>query len=105
MGSILDPSFFRIFPHRLKTFILDRLLHLASLELSQVAGACWVVEKSDFDGNLVVSLDLDLDFGLGLRVCQMSQKIKLNRKHGVEESLDKVVFQKSPLNVASIRQY
>ena len=33
-----------------------------------VAG--WVVGKSDFNENPVVSLDLDLDFGLRLRVCQ-----------------------------------
>ena len=33
-----------------------------------VAG--WVVGKSDFTENPVVSLDLDLDFGLRLRVCQ-----------------------------------
>ena len=32
--------------------------------------AGWVVGKSDFNENPVVSLDLDLDFGLGLRVCQ-----------------------------------
>ena len=30
----------------------------------------WVVGKSDFNENPVVSLDLDLDFGLRLRVCQ-----------------------------------
>ena len=30
----------------------------------------WVVGKSDFNENSVVSLDLDLDFGLRLRVCQ-----------------------------------
>ena len=30
----------------------------------------WVVEKSDFNENPVVSLDLDLDFGLRLRICQ-----------------------------------
>ena len=33
-----------------------------------VAG--WVVGKSDFDENPVVIPDLDLDFGLRLRVCQ-----------------------------------
>ena len=32
--------------------------------------AGWVVGKSDFDENPVVSLDLDLDFGLRLRVYQ-----------------------------------
>ena len=32
--------------------------------------AGWVVGKSDFNENPVVSLDLDLDFGLRLRVCQ-----------------------------------
>ena len=31
-----------------------------------------MVGKSDFNENPVVSLDLDLDFGLGLRVCQLS---------------------------------
>ena len=30
----------------------------------------WVVGKSDFNENPVVSPDLDLDFGLRLRVCQ-----------------------------------
>ena len=33
-----------------------------------VAG--WVVGKSDFNENPVVSLDFDFDFGLRLRVCQ-----------------------------------
>ena len=32
--------------------------------------AGWVVGKSDFNENPVVSLDLDLDFGLQLSVCQ-----------------------------------
>ena len=31
--------------------------------------AGWVVGKSDFNENPVVSLDLDLDFGLRLKVC------------------------------------
>ena len=31
----------------------------------------WVVGKSDFNENPVVSLDLDFDFGLRLRVCQL----------------------------------
>ena len=30
----------------------------------------WLVGKSDFNENPVVSPDLDLDFGLRLRVCQ-----------------------------------
>ena len=34
----------------------------------------WVVGKSDFNENPVVSLDLDLDFGLQLRVCQYIQQ-------------------------------
>ena len=34
----------------------------------------WVVGKSDFNENPVVSLDLDLDFGLRLRVCQNFKK-------------------------------
>ena len=37
-----------------------------------VAG--WVAGKSDFDENPDVSLDVDLDFGLRLRVCQNIQK-------------------------------
>jgi len=37
---------------------------------SWLAGGGWVVGKSDFNENPVVSLDLDLDFGLRLRVCQ-----------------------------------
>ena len=36
--------------------------------LSCLAG--WVVGKSDFNENPAVSLDLDLDCGLRLRVCQ-----------------------------------
>ena len=35
-----------------------------------VSGGGWVVGKSDFNENPVVSLDLDLDFGLRLRVCK-----------------------------------
>ena len=42
------------------------LLYLASLKLSQ-GGWGWVVGKSDFNENPVVSLNLDLDFGLRLR--------------------------------------
>ena len=41
-----------------------------------VAG--WVVGKSDFDENPVVSLDLD--FGLRLRVCQYRRKENNNLK-------------------------
>ena len=37
-----------------------------------MAGWGWVVGKSDFNENPVVSLDLD--FGLRLRVCQFSKK-------------------------------
>ena len=37
--------------------------------------AGWVVGKSDFNENPVVSLDLDLDFGLRLRVCQNSAEL------------------------------
>ena len=44
------------------------LLYLASLKLSRGWLAGWVVGKSDFNENPVVSLDLD--FGLRLRVCQ-----------------------------------
>ena len=33
-----------------------------------------MVGKSDFNKNPVVSLDLDLDFGLRLRVCQFEKK-------------------------------
>ena len=39
--------------------------------------AGWVVGKSDFNENPVVSLDLDLDFGLRLRVCQLQTRIML----------------------------
>ena len=39
------------------------LLYLASLKFSQGG---WVVGKSDFNENPVVSPDLDLDFGLRL---------------------------------------
>ena len=52
------------------TFVLGVLLHLASLKLSRVAGLRGVVRKSDFNENPVVSLDLDYDFGLRLRVYQ-----------------------------------
>ena len=34
----------------------------------------WVVGNFDFNENPVVSLDLDLDFGLRLRVCQNNQR-------------------------------
>ena len=65
-------NFFGTCLHRLTTFILEVQLYLASLKLSRVAG--WVagrlVGKSDFNENPVVSPDLDLDFGLRLRVCQ-----------------------------------
>ena len=49
--------------HRLTTFILEVQLYLASLKLSQVGGQVvgWVVGNFDFNGNPVVSLDLDLD--------------------------------------------
>ena len=36
----------------------------------------WVTGKSDFNENPVVSLDLDLDFGLQLRVCQLICQIR-----------------------------
>ena len=49
---------------------MDILLYLASLKLSRLAGGGWVVGKFDFNENPVVSLDLDLDFGLRLRVWQ-----------------------------------
>ena len=42
-----------------------------------------VVGKSDFNENPVVSLDLDLDFGLRLRVCQkrlFSGRLPENKK-------------------------
>ena len=58
--------------------VLDILLYLASLKLSRLAGwlgmVGWVVGKSDFNENQVVSLDLDLDFGLRLKVCQQILK-------------------------------
>ena len=44
----------------LSAFILGILMYIASLKLSRVAG--WVVGKTDFNENPVVSLDLD--FGL-----------------------------------------
>ena len=37
-------------------------MYLASLKLSRVAGWGWVVGKSDFNENPVVSFDLDLVF-------------------------------------------
>ena len=67
-------NFFGTCLHRLTTFILEVQLYLASLKLSRVAGWLggwgWLVGESDFNENPVVSLDLDLDFGLRLRVCQ-----------------------------------
>ena len=45
---------------RITIFVLDRLLYLASLKLSRVAGGGWVVGNSDFDENLVIGPDLDL---------------------------------------------
>ena len=38
----------------------------------------WLVGKSDFNENPVVSPDLDLDFGLRLRVCQFNFLTRLN---------------------------
>ena len=38
-------------------------------------GGGWVVGKSDFNENPVVGLDLDLDFGLRLRVCQLNIQV------------------------------
>ena len=37
--------------------------------------------KSDFNENPVVSLDLDLDFGLRLRVCQQAWPLRLTVTH------------------------
>ena len=71
---------------RFKNFFLDLLkwtnyFYFGSIALSCFfetfpGGGGWlgVVGKSDFNENPVVSLDLDLDFGLRLRVCQ--KKIK-----------------------------
>ena len=42
------------------------------------SGWVGVVGKSDFNENPVVSLDLDLDFGLWLRVCQKQNEIRHN---------------------------
>ena len=41
----------------LTTFVLDILLYLASLKI-----AGWLVEKSDFSQNPVISMDFDLGF-------------------------------------------
>ena len=56
----------------LTTFVLDILLYLAIWKLFLVGGR--VVGKSDLNENPVVSLDLDLDFVLRLRVCQYLPK-------------------------------
>ena len=46
----------------------------------------WLVGKSDFNENPVVSPDLDLDFGLRLRVCQFNsdhiKPVMASRPHG-----------------------
>ena len=44
-----------------------------------MAGGGWVVGKSDFNENPVVSLDLD--FGLRLRVCHKDIVTILEKKH------------------------
>ena len=44
-------------------------------------GGGWVVGKSDFNENPVVSLDLDLDFGLRLRVCQKPEDKNLPKQN------------------------
>ena len=51
--------------------------------------AGWVVGKSDFNENPVVSLDLDLDFGLRLRVCQ-NNKWKPFIVQSLEDSKKKI---------------
>ena len=50
--------------------------------------AGWVVGKSDFNENPVVSLDLDLDFGLQLRVCQ--KEIPFSDQENILYDLSKV---------------
>ena len=42
--------------------------------------AGWVVGKSDFNENPVVSPDLDLDFGLRLMVCQKFKASEMQRR-------------------------
>ena len=61
-----------------------------------LAGWGWVVGKSDFNENPVVSLDLDLDFRLQLRLCQKQQnkdKYEINYKANrrPRKSIDQVI--------------
>ena len=53
----------------------------------RVGGGGWlgVVGKSDFNETPVVSLDLDLDFGLRLRVCQHHILIHFDETQPVDE--------------------
>ena len=50
----------------------------------------WLVGKSDFNENPVVSPDLDLDFGLRLRVCQF----QIENRNGILKC--KIEFVKDP---------
>ena len=76
---------------------MDILLCLAFLKLSRLAG--WVVGKSDFNENPVVSLDLDLDFGLRLRVCQKEKTSCRNyyKKEGNDDPKNLIEFAKDAL--------
>ena len=53
-----------------------------ALKLSRVG---WVVRKSDFNENSVVSPDLDLDFGLRLRVSQLN--MLLEKMYNLNENI------------------
>ena len=55
-----------------------------------VAG--WVVGKSDFNENPVVSLDLDLDFGLRLRVCQHLSQAEVGLSLAISDILTKLII-------------
>ena len=46
----------------------------------------WLAGKSDVSENPVVSLDLDSDFGLRLRVCQLGKLVKFLGLAGFKNS-------------------
>ena len=72
-GLILGLGLFQNMLHILMyidNFCFGHIAVSCFLETFPGEGGDWVVGKSDFNENPVISLDLDLDLGLRLRVCQ-----------------------------------
>ena len=69
-----------------------------------------MVGKSDFNENPVVSLDLDLDFGLRLRVCQNFKKTSSvdseiqNDDTTLDENLQKMILSR-PVDEKKLFRY